>query len=147
MAMQKATVGTVAVIAIVSLMVSALGALVATHTISNSGRLVTLGVGIYSDSGCATQLSTIGWGTLNPGDVKTCTMYVRNEGNVPVSLKMTVDNWSPPTASTYITLTWNKESAVLSTNQVVEATVTLTVSSNISGVTSFNFDITITGIE
>jgi archaellum component FlaG (FlaF/FlaG flagellin family) len=147
MAMQKATMGAVLAIAVMGLMVSALGALVATRTISNSGSITAVGVGVYSDSGCTTALSAISWGTLNPGDVKTYTMYVKNTGNVPVTLNMTVGNWNPLSASSYITLTWNQEKYVLPAGQVVQAVLTLSVSSSVSGVTSFSFDITITGTQ
>jgi hypothetical protein len=147
MAMQKATMASVVVMVVMGLMVSALGALVATRTISNSGSITAVGVGVYSDNACATALSTIGWATLNPGDVKTYTMYVRNEGNVPVTLNMAEGNWNPASASSYITLTWNKENYVLPAGQVVQAVLTLTVSSSVSGVTSFSFDITITGTQ
>jgi len=147
MAMQKATIGTVVVIAVMGLMVSALGALVATRTISNSGSVTAVGVGVYSDSGCTTALTAISWGTVNPGDVKTYTAYVKNTGNVPVKLNMTVSNWNPSSASSYITLTWNQEKSTLTAGQVVPAVLTLSVSSSVSGVTSFSFDITITGTQ
>ena len=147
MAMQKATMASVVVLVVMGLIVSALGALVATRTISNSGTVTAVGVGVYSDNGCATVLSTVGWGTLNPGDVKTYTMYVRNEGNVPVTLSMGAGNWNPASASSYITLTWDKENYVLPAGQVVQAVLTLTVSSSVSGVTSFSFDITITAAQ
>ena len=147
MAMQRATIGTVVVIAVMGLMVSALGALVATRTISNSGSVTAVGVGVYSDSGCTTALTAISWGTVNPGDVKTYTAYVKNTGNVPVKLNMTVSNWNPSSASSYITLTWNQEKSTLTAGQVVPAVLTLSVSSSVSGVTSFSFDITITGTQ
>jgi hypothetical protein len=147
MAMQRATIGTVVVIAVMGLMVSALGALVATRTISNTGSVTAVGVGVYSDSACTTALSAISWGTLNPGDVKNYTVYVRNEGTVSVTLNMTKGNWNPSSASSYITLTWNKEKYVLPAGQVVTAVLTLSVSSSVSGVTSFSFDITITGTQ
>ena len=147
MAMQKVTIGTVVVIAVMGLMVSALGALVAIRTVSNSGSVTAVGVGLYSDIGCTTALSAISWGTVNPGDVKTYTIYVKNTGNVPVTLNMTVSNWNPSSASSYITLTWNKEKYVLPATQVVSAVLTLSVSSSVSGVTSFSFDITITGTQ
>jgi len=147
MAMQKATIGTVVVIAVMSLMVSALGALVATRTISNSGSVTAVGVGVYSNSGCTTALSAISWGTLNPGDVKTYTVYVRNEGTVPVTLSMTTGGWNPTSASSYITLTWDKQNTVLSAGSVATSVLTLSVSSSVSGVTSFSFDITITGTQ
>ena len=147
MAMQKATIGTVVAMAVMGLMVSALGALVATRTISNSGSVTAVGVGVYSDSGCTAALSAIPWGTLNPGDVKNYTIYVKNTGTVSVTLNMTIGNWNPSSASSYITLTWNQERVVLPAGQVVPAVLTLSVSSSVSGVTSFSFDITITGTE
>ena len=147
MAMQKVTIGTVVVIAVMGLMVSALGALVATRTVSNSGSVTAVGVGLNSDIGCTTALSAISWGTLNPGDVKTYTVYVRNEGTVSVTLSMTVGNWNPLSASGYITLTWNKQNTVLSAGSVATSVLTLSVSSSVSGVTSFSFDITITGTQ
>jgi len=147
MAMQKATIGAVLAIAVMGLMVSALGALVATRTISNSGSVTAVGVGVYSDSACKTALTAISWGTVNPGDVKNYTVYVKNEGTVSVTLSMTVSNWNPPSASSYITLTWNQEKSTLTAGQVVPAVLTLSVSSSVSGVTSFSFDITITGTQ
>ncbi|MGA3193105.1 MAG: hypothetical protein ABSD73_11450 [Candidatus Bathyarchaeia archaeon] len=147
MAMQKATLGAVLAIAVMGLMASALGTLVATRTISSSGSVTAVGVGLYTDNTCTTAVSSISWGTLNPGDVKTYTMYVKNTGNVPVTLNMTVGNWNPTSASTYISLTWNQEKYVLPASQVVQAVLTLSVSSSTSGVTSFSFDITITGTQ
>jgi len=147
MAMQKATLGTILAIAVMGLVVSAMGTLVATHTISSSGSVTAVGVGVYSDSACTNSLSTISWGTLNPGNVTTYTMYVKNTGTMPVTLNMTVGNWSPTSASSYITLTWNQEQYVLQASQVVTAVLTLSVSSSISGVTTFSFNITITGTQ
>jgi hypothetical protein len=72
-------------------------------------------------------------------------MYVKNTGDVSETLNMTVSSWSPSSASSYITLTWNQEKTVLTAGQVVEAVLTLSVSSSISDVTSFSFSITITG--
>lgn len=150
MTMQKATMASVVVLVVMGLMASALGAVVATRTVSNSSRApraLVVGVGVYSDNACATALSTISWGNLNPGYVETYTMYVRNEGNVPVTLNMAVGKWNPASASRYITLTWNKKNYVLPAGQVVQAVLTLTVSSRVSGVTSFSFGLTITGTQ
>jgi hypothetical protein len=147
MAMQRAAIGTVVAIAVMGLMVTVLGSLVATRTISNSGSVTAVGVGVYSDCGCTTALSAISWGTVNPADVKTYTVYVKNEGTVSVTLSMTVSNWNPSSASSYITLTWNREKHMLPASQVVQAVLTLSVSSSVSGVTSFSFDITISGAQ
>jgi hypothetical protein len=158
MAMQKAAIGTVLAIAVMSIVVSALGALVTTHTIPNSGniRVVTpppppppasVVVGVYSDSGCTTALPSISWGTLDPGGSTNATAYLKNEGNVPVTLTMSTGNWTPSSASSYFTLTWNRQNYVLAVGSVVQATLTLSVSSSISGITNFSFDITITATQ
>ncbi|MDH5449098.1 MAG: hypothetical protein OEX01_08900, partial [Candidatus Bathyarchaeota archaeon] len=70
-----------------------------------------------------------------------------NEGNIPMTLNMTTDNWNPSSASTYITLSWNSEGSQVSADSVLETILTLSVSSGISEIDSFSFDITITGIE
>ena len=143
--MRRATIGAVVIVALTCLTVSALGALTATRTISSSGSITAVGVGVYSNSGCTTALSAISWGTLNPGNVTTYTMYVKNTGDVSETLNMTVSGWSPSSASSYIKLTWNQEKSVLTADQIVAAVLTLSVSSSISNVTSFSFSITITG--
>jgi hypothetical protein len=74
-------------------------------------------------------------------------MYVRNEGNVAVTLSIQAANWNPASAASYFTLGWNRNGYVLQPNQVVQALLSLNVSSSISGITSFSFDITITGTQ
>jgi hypothetical protein len=142
------TVGAVLAIAVMSVVITVtLGALVASHTISNSGSVTAVGVNVYTDSACTNAVSTINWGALNPGDVKNYAMYVKNVGTVPVTLSMTTGNWNPSSASSYLTLTWNKQNYVLPAGQVVQAMLTLTVSTSASIGTSFSFDITITGTQ
>ena len=145
MAMQKATVRAVAVIAFACLMVSALGVLIETQPVSGSSIHARVGVGVYSNARCTTPLSAISWGTLNPGSVTTYAMFVRNTGTVSETLNMTVNGWSPSSASSYLKLTWNQENSVLAAGRAVKAIVTLSVSSSISNVTSFSNNIIITG--
>jgi hypothetical protein len=143
--MQKTTIAAVVAIAFAGLMMSALGTLVATQTISNTGTVTAVGVSIYTNSTCTTTLSSINWGNLYPGNATTRTMYVKNTGNTPVTLNMTVNSWSSPSASSNLKLTWNQEKTQLAAGTGVTATLTLTVSSTISNVTSFSFNIIITG--
>jgi hypothetical protein len=127
------------------------GALVGTFTVSNRGtigvRSSSSALGIYSDSGCASALSSISWGTMGPGDVSIATMYIRNEVSSAVTLSMTENNWDPPSASDYFTLGWNLDGYVLQPNQVLQALLTLNVSSSVSGITNFSFDILITAAQ
>jgi hypothetical protein len=150
MALRKATMGLALLVAVMATVMSTLGALVVTRTISNTGNLMIISsvqLGAYSDSSCTSVLSSISWGTLNPGNTSTATFYLRNEGNVPVILSLQSGNWNPTSASAYFTLTWNRANYVLTANQTVQAVLTLAVSSGVSGVTNFSFDMNITATQ
>jgi hypothetical protein len=149
MALQKIHISiilVVATLATVGTLVS--GLLTASQTIPNTGNVKAVGVGVYSDSGCNQKVLSIQWGTLDPGETSHEPVYIRNEGNTAVVLTMTTENWSPASASSYITLSWNLEQGyVLDPAESVETVLTLSVSPSISGVESFTFDIIITGTE
>ena len=148
MSMQKIHVGVILAIAMTGIVVSALAAslLSSYQTVPNAGDVKAVGVGVYWDSDCTDNVTSIDWGFLEPGATANVTVYIKNEGNIPVVLGMTTDNWDPTSASDYMTLSWNRESHVLNPGSV-QAILTLSVSSEIDGVTNFSFDITITGIE
>ncbi len=114
------------------------------RTISNVGSVKGIGVGIYWDSTCTNRTSLINWGLLDSGSSKTVTVYVRNEGNTVATLSEATGNWNPSTASSYLSLNWDYTGQTLSVNQVLRIKLTLIVSSTISGITNFSFDITIT---
>jgi hypothetical protein len=92
-------------------------------------------------------VTSIDWGSREPGDVISRTLYVKNSGNVPAILSMTTENWLPSGANESISLSWNRPAYVLQADDVVSATLTLTISSDIEGIESFSFDIVITGTE
>lgn len=121
-----------------------LSAVQTSRTISNLGSVKGIGVGIYWDSTCTDRTSSINWGLLDPGSSKTVTVYVRNEGNTVATLSKATGNWNPSTASSYLSLNWDYTGQTLSVNQVLRIKLTLIVSSTISGITNFSFDITIT---
>jgi len=149
MAMQKISVGALLALIVAGVFLSlvASGALVAYQKVQNTGTVTAVGVGVYSNSACTSNLTSINWGTLTPGSTVSKTIYIRNEGNKRLTLSMTTGNWNPQAASNYITLAWNRGGTILEAGQIVSATLTLSVSSSISGVTSFSFEITITGTE
>ena len=114
------------------------------RTISNSGSVKGIGVGVYWNSACTNTTSSINWGILDSGSNKTVNVYIRNEGNSAVILAKATQNWNPSTASSYMTLNWNYAGQALSVNQVLQIKLTLGVSSAVSGVANFGFDIIIT---
>jgi hypothetical protein len=134
----------VLVIISASILGAALSAIQTNKTISNAGSIRGIGVGIYWNSACTNQTSSINWGVIDPGANKTIRVYVRNEGNTATTLSMNAQNWNPPAAASYLTLKWNYAGQTVSVNQVLSVRLTLVVSRDISGITSFGFDITIT---
>jgi hypothetical protein len=127
------------------LTVTTAGLLSVNQAIPSSGSVSTINVGVYSDSSCTHNLTSIDWGTISPGNSVTRTMYVKNTGNSQIALSMIKTNWNPAGANGPITLTWNRESTTLNAGQVTTATLTLSVSASISGITNFGVDIVIAG--
>jgi hypothetical protein len=123
------------------------GLLSASQSVTNSGNITAVGVSIYTSSTYTTKLTHIDWGSLTPGATKNATAYIRNEGTVAVTLSMTTGNWSSQAVSTYLRVTWNRQGTQLNHQSTTQAVITLTVPTNITGVDSFSFDITITGTQ
>jgi hypothetical protein len=109
------------------------------------GMLQTVGVEVYTDSTLTSEVTTISWGVLSPGTQRNFSMYVHNEGSTPITLSHSVSNWNPSNAAAYMTLKWNYSGQTLGAGQGLQVTLTLTVSSGISGIDNFSFDITVVG--
>jgi hypothetical protein len=109
----------------------------------STGLIKALGVGVYWDNGCTNVVSSIDWGLLEPGSVKTVTVYVRNEGNAPIVLSLQTENWNPDGASSYMSLGWNYGGQQIDVNAVLPVTLSLSISPSIQGITSFSFTIII----
>lgn len=122
-----------------------LGGLFTRVTLPNVGSVKAIGVGVYWDSACSNKTASIDWGTVEPRSAAGVTVYIRNEGNAPVTLSLETENWSPPNASSYISLTWDYGGQVIDVDGVVEVRLSLSVSDSIEGITSFSFDIVIIG--
>ncbi len=121
------------------------GILFGSKTISNQGTINAIGVGVYQESSCIHQITSIDWGSIEPDANDNVIIYIRNEGNVPMTLNMTCSNWIPSEASSYITLSWNREGSQVNPQSVLETVLTLSVSSEISSISEFSFNITIRG--
>lgn len=112
-------------------------------TISNAGSVKAIGVGVYWDQACTNPVSSISWGVLDPGSSVNKTVYIKNTGNNAATLSLAASNWSPSNASDYMNLSWDYNEQPISVNAVIQVKLTLSVLSNISGITNFSFDITI----
>jgi hypothetical protein len=110
-------------------------------------KVQTAGVAVYRDSGCTTKVSSVPWGSLTPGSTGSYSIYVRNEGSIPLSLFVDTANWSPSNAANYMILSSNYGGQTIEPNQVIQVTLRLTVFQSISGISTFSFDIVLTGTE
>ena len=139
----------ITVVLMVSIMIAFNGTIKAlvTKTIAlpSQGTVKAIGVGVYWDNNGSNRVSLIDWGVMEPGQGRNVTVYIRNEGNIVMTLSMNTTNWNPSTASNYIGLSWNYNGQAIDPGVVIQVALTLSVSSNITGISSFSFDILITG--
>ena len=128
-----------------SVLVSGVYAAVTSNTvIQSSGAIKAIGVSVYWDAATTNEVTTIDWSTLEAGASESKTIYIKNTGNAAATLFLDTDNWNPSAASQYITLDWDYGGQSISPDAVVEVVLTLTISQDISGITDFSLDITIT---
>ena len=108
-------------------------------------QIQTAGIAAYRDASCTTTASNVPWGTIAPGSSGKYTLYIKNKGTTSLNLFLDTTNWNPTNAANYMTLTWNYNGQKIEPNQVIQITLTLSVSQSISGIDSFNFEIVLTG--
>jgi hypothetical protein len=110
------------------------------------GTVKTVGVGTFWDINCTSRVTEIDWGLVEPGQHVNATIYLKNEGNAPITLSINTENWSPSNATNYITLSWDYAGQTVDPRTVVKVNLTLAVSLDVTGITNFTFGIVITGI-
>lgn len=114
---------------------------------STSG-LITAGIetGVYLDRFGNKPADAVNWGVLEPGENATVTVYIRNQGDTPITgATLDTSSWSPAEAPDYMTVTWDfNRLGILYPGRQRSADLTLEVSPQISGIEEFSFDITLT---
>lgn len=135
------------VVVALSLTLTTLAVLNVNQNINSSGNILTPpNIGVFSDSGCTINMTSINWGSVTAGGTSNVLAYVKNTGSGTLTLSsIAVSGWNPSGASTYLQITWNQTNTQLSAGQVVTALFTLTVSSSVTGINSFNNNILVSG--
>jgi len=126
-----------------SLVVS--GLLTVSKTLSSTGSVKAINVEVFWDLACTQVVSSIDWGTPEPGDSVNRTVYVKNSGSAPMNVSLSASGWVPVEAGNYLTMSWDREGAEVAAEGFVQALLTLDVSGSITGITDFSFDIVIEG--
>jgi hypothetical protein len=142
--MHKSLTLVILVLTASALVVSTFALVTIQRNIPGSGSIKGVGVEVYMDSACNNPLSSIDFGLLEAGSQKEVTFYLRNEGNADLTLSMTSKDWNPIEAADYLSLVWNREGQQMRPGQVISCLMTLSVSSSIQGINSYDLTITIT---
>jgi hypothetical protein len=116
-------------------------------SVTHAAHVESIGVGIYWDPKCTNRTLELNLGNIAPNSNTTRTVYIRNEDDTKVTLSLSTSEWSPQKASEYMRLSWTYDGRTLSTGQIIPVTLTLSVDSEISGVTDFQFNTIITAIN
>jgi hypothetical protein len=111
--------------------------------IVQAGSLTGIGTGIYWDQNCKNNITALEWGTIAAGSNSSLTIFVRNECNSAVSLALRTSNYTPTSASSYITLSWNYIGQTLKPNQAIPIQLTLAISPLADQIGGFSFTTTI----
>jgi hypothetical protein len=149
MELERRKLGAIAALCIIAgLLVGSIATYAAlqwTYKITGTVNIKSLGVTVYSDSGCTVPLVTIDWGMMEPGQTKNFSAYIKNESNVPVTMTMYVDNWNPTTAKDFMALTWSYDGRQIPVDSSLPVDFTLSIDASISGIRDFSFEIWVVG--
>ena len=115
------------------------------QSVPSHGSLVAVNVGVFQDAACTVNTTSIDWGVVDAGSATNRSIYVKNTGNTAVTLSLAATGWTPQGASAYLSVTWDREGAVLGAGQVVQTTFTLAVSASVTGFTDFSNILIVTG--
>ena len=143
------SMGAIIAVAITGLILTMVtsGALTANQTVPSSGSITAVNVGVYTNSACTNNCTSIDWGSVAPSASVSRTVYVKNLGTVPMTVTMAAMSWVPSNAGSYLSVSWNRDNDVLAAGASVQATLTLTASASAGAISSFSFNIVITGTE
>ena len=102
-----------------------------------------ISIEIYWDKRCTKRVSSIDWGSLEPGTNKTVTLFIKNKGKNQVTLSYYTSNWKPSEIANYLNLTWDYTGQSIEFKEIVQVVFALYVSENAETIEIFSFDITI----
>ena len=114
--------------------------------IQNVGTIRSIGVEVYADKALTQKLNEITWGTLDPGETRSANAWIKNTGNDAQKLVLWTENWNPTDAQNSINLSWDYIDAWINAGDSIAVEFILSIDPEISGVSSFSFDIWVKGV-
>ena len=146
--MEQKYVGIVVLVAVLALLAGSaitFAVMQWTRRIPSLAALKVLGIGVYKDVNFTVSVTEIDWGIVEPGENKSFSAYIKNESNVPISLTMQTEDWSPTTASSFITFSWDYSGTEIPVDGSIPITFLLNVDPATAGFDAFSFTIVIVG--
>jgi len=116
-----------------------------TRRIPSLATLKVVGVGVYKDAERTVSVIEIDWGMVEPGDTAAFDAYIKNESNVPITLTMHTEDWSPLNASSFISFSWDYSGSEIPVDSSIPVTFVLNVDPATVGIDAFSFTIVIVG--
>jgi hypothetical protein len=120
------------------------GGLQSNQQILNTGQITGVGVGVYQDVACTANLTSISWGSIDPGCSTRYLAYIENTGDAVEVLSLAASNWNPVSAGVVLALSWNAP-VTLQPGEIAAVNFTLTAAADTENLTSFSFTITVMG--
>jgi len=121
--------------------------LIMRFSVPNVGTFQTIGIGAYCSNDASDPVTNFSWPTMFPNSNASVTLWMFNNGTVPVQLSYANDSWNPPECAFYMNTTWTGDNQTLAAGQWLQTDYTLTVSADCQNITSFSFKTTFTGTQ
>ena len=100
---------------------------------------------VYKNIECTIAADNIWWGEIEVGGSQQVSLYLKNNGGIEVIASLVTENWYPENAIDSFELVWDYNGQFISPGEVLEVTLTLSVSDVCSLLDAFSFDIVIIG--
>ncbi len=124
--------------------------------VHNVGAIRLTGVEVYGGNITSINgIPSIDWGTIQFGETRNASFFLRSTSNVPTKLAFNVTEWSPKGIETYLTLSWNYNGTYIQPNQEIPVTLKLNASDTIdfakyltsNDITSYSFTLNVSPIQ
>ncbi len=124
--------------------------------VTNKGTIATTGIEAFGgDIKSINGIPSIDWGTIQFGETRNVSFFLRSTSNVPTKLTFNVTEWSPKGIETYLTLSWNYNGTYIQPNQKIPVTLKLNASDTIdfakyltsNDITSYSFTLNVSPIQ
>jgi hypothetical protein len=136
-----------AIVLVSTLLIASVGAvtyaaLSSSGRFGSQGRIVSIGVQVFDNSALTVECTDIDWGDLAAGASNAHTLWIKNNGTIPITLGIGAGDWVPLVAQQYVSSSWSYLSGtIVAPGANMQVTITITVNQYIVGVTDFTNNI------